>query len=154
MAEHRTASRDWTDIIGGVALIAFGLWFAWHAQAEYAFGSARRMGPGYFPTVLGWLLAGLGLLVLLPALFRRGDLPVPALRPLCTIIAGGLTFAMIIEPAGLVPATFALVGIVAFAETRVRPVRTVILAAALALMAVSVFTWGLGIPVPAFRWGY
>jgi len=154
MAEHVETRRDWTDIIGGAALCAFGLWFAWHAQQEYAFGTARRMGPGYFPTVLGWMLAGMGLLVVLPALFRRGDLPLPALRPLFTIIAGGLAFAMIIEPAGLVPATWALVAIAAFAETRVRLLRTVILAAALALMAVSVFTWGLGIPVPAFRWGY
>jgi hypothetical protein len=153
MAEHRTAPRDWTDLIGGIALLAFGLWFTWHAQTEYDMGSMRRMGPGFFPFVLGVLVAGFGVLLLVPALFRRGEMPVPAIRPLVTIIAGGLAFAWLIEPFGLVPATVALVGIVAFAETRVRLLRTGILAIALAAMAVAVFSEGLGIPIPAFRWG-
>jgi hypothetical protein len=153
MAEHRTAPRDWTDVIGGAALLAFGLWFVWHAQAEYDMGSLRRMGPGFFPTVLGWLVAGFGALLLLPALFRRGELPAPAIRPLATIIAGGLAFAWMIEPLGLVPATVALVCIAAFAEPRVRLLRTAILAGVLAAAAVAVFSEGLGIPVPAFRWG-
>jgi hypothetical protein len=153
MAEHRIASRDWTDVIGGVALVAFGLWFTWHAQAEYDMGSLRRMGPGFFPTVLGWLVAAFGALLLLPALFRRGALPMPALRPLAAIITGGLAFALLIEPFGLIPATIGLVGIVAFAEAQPRLLRTAILAVALSVMAVAVFSEGLGIPIPAFRWG-
>jgi hypothetical protein len=153
MADHRTGPRDWTDLIGGAVLLAFGLWFAWKAQTEYDTGTLRRMGPGFFPNVLGWLVAGFGALLLLPALFRQGEVPVPALRPLATIIIGGLAFAFLIEPFGLVPATVALVGIVAFAETRVALLRTAILAVALSVMAVTVFSEGLGIPVPAFRWG-
>jgi hypothetical protein len=153
MAEHRIAPRDWTDIIGGAALLSFGLWFAWYAGAEYDMGALRRMGPGFFPTVLGWLVAGFGALLLIPALFRPGELPVPALRPFLTIIAGGLAFAWIIEPFGLVPATVALVLVVALAEAELRLLRTVILAVALSVMAVTVFSEGLGIPVPAFRWG-
>ncbi len=152
MASHRSASRDWTDIIGGVALLAFGLWFAFYAQAEYDMGSLRRMGPGFFPAVLGVLVAALGVLALVPALFREGEWPVPAIRSLLTIIAGGLVFAWLIEPLGLVPATCALVFIVVFAETRVRLLRTAILAVALSALAVAVFSEGLGIPVPAFRW--
>ena len=153
MAEYRVATRDWTDVIGGAALLAFGLWFVWHAGVEYDMGSMRRMGPGFFPTVLGWLVAGFGALLLLPALFRRGEWPLPAIRPLVTIVAGGLAFAWMIEPLGLVPATVALVCIVAFAETQVRLLRTAILAVALSAMAVGVFSEGLGIPIPAFRWG-
>jgi hypothetical protein len=154
MAAHRASHRDWTDVIGGAALLAFGLWFALHAQSDYDPGSMSRMGPGFFPSVLGWLIVAFGALLLLPALFRSGELPVPAIRPLVTIIAGGLAFAWTVEPLGLVPATFALVGIAAFAETRVLMLRTAILAVALAAMAVAVFSEGLGIPIPAFRWGY
>ncbi|MDO9501625.1 tripartite tricarboxylate transporter TctB family protein [Falsiroseomonas sp.] len=145
--------RDWTDIIGGLLLLVFGVWFLWHAQTYYNLGEMRRMGPGAFPAGLGVLMAIFGLLIMIPAWFRPGDLPVPAIRPLICIIGGGLGFALVVEPYGLVPATFAVVCISALAERELRPVRTFILAVALAIMAVTVFSKGLGIPVPAFRWG-
>lgn len=148
-----TRRFDWTDLIGGTLLLAFGIWFTWHAQEAYALGSLRRMGPGFFPVVLGVLVAGFGLALLIPALFRRGEAPVPAVRPLLTILAAGLAFALLVEPFGMVPATVALVAIAALAERDFRPLRTAILAVALAAMAVTVFSEGLGIPVPAFRWG-
>lgn len=144
--------RDWTDIIGGLLLLAFGLWFFWYSQTHYNFGMLRRMGPGAFPSGLGVLVAGFGLLILLPALFRRGDFPTLALRPFLAIIAGGVAFALVVEPAGLVPATFALIFCVVFAEREQNWLRTVILAVALSIMGVVVFSKGLGIPVPAFRW--
>lgn len=144
--------RDWTDIIGGFLLLVFGIWFLWHAQNHYSLGELRRMGPGAFPSGLGVLVAIFGVLIMVPAFFRKGDVPVPAMRPLLTIIAGGLAFAFLIEPAGLVPATVALVFIVALAEQKQHWLRTAILAVALSIMAVTVFTKGLGIPVPAFRW--
>ncbi len=145
---------DWTDVIGGTLLLAFGLWFLAHAAESYNFGSLRRMGPGYFPAVLGVLVAAFGVLILLPALFRRGELPRPAWRPLATITVAGLSFAMMIEPLGLVPATVTLVVIAALAEPAPPVLRTVILAVCLAVMAVLVFAEGLGIPTPAFRWSY
>jgi hypothetical protein len=144
--------RDWTDVIGGCVLLLFGLWVFWHAQTHYDFGQMRRMGPGAFPGALGLLVTIFGLLILVPAWFRPGELPRPAVRPLLAIIAGGLSFAFLIEPAGLVPATVALVVIVSLAERELRWLRTAVLAVALSAMAVLVFTKGLGIPVPAFRW--
>ena len=53
-------------------MIVIGLFAVWYAQ-RYAFGSPRQMGPGFFPVVLGWVLAGLGVLILLPALRRHLD---------------------------------------------------------------------------------
>ncbi len=128
------------------------MWFYLHAAGSYSFGTLRRMGPGFFPAALGVLVAGFGALLALPALFRRGELPRPSPRPLVTITAGGLAFTYLIEPFGLVPATLVLVGLAALAEPRFRPLRTAILAAALAALAMLVFSEGLGIPVPAFRW--
>jgi hypothetical protein len=145
-------ARDYTDVIGGGLLLAFGVWFALYAGADYNLGSLRRMGPGFFPAIIGWLVAFFGLLVLVPALFRVGEMPVPKLRPLGTIMVGGLAFAFIVERFGMVPATMVLVFVSALAEERFYPVRTLVLAAALAAIAVVVFTMGLGIPIPAFRW--
>ena len=144
--------RDIGDIIGGAALIAFGLWVMQHALAEYQFGALRRMGPGFFPAVLGGLVAGAGALILLPALFRGGEAPRPDWRPFVLVCAALIAFALVLERFGLVAATFALVFLAAVARPGPRPVETLVLAAALAGIAVLVFSEGLGIPIPAFRW--
>ncbi|WP_439594558.1 tripartite tricarboxylate transporter TctB family protein [Falsiroseomonas sp.] len=144
--------RDWTDFIGGSLLLVFGLWFLWHAQIHYSFGEMRRMGAGAFPTGLGILISAIGLLILIPAWFRRGDKPGANLRPFLAILAGGLAFAWLIEPAGLVPSIVALVVIVSLAEAELRWLRTLLLAVALSCIGVLIFTKGLGMPIPAFRW--
>lgn len=145
-------AKDIGDIIAGVALIALGLWYMQHALAEYQFGALRRMGPGFFPAVLGALVAGFGALILLPALFRRGDAPAPDWRPFVFVCAALAAFALMLERFGLVAATFALVFLAAAARPRPRPVETLVLAAALSVMGVLIFSKGLAIPVHAFRW--
>ncbi|MFL6716596.1 MAG: tripartite tricarboxylate transporter TctB family protein, partial [Burkholderiaceae bacterium] len=47
--------RNQKDFWSGVMFAAFGLFFAGFGT-RYTFGSAARMGPGYFPTVLGVIL--------------------------------------------------------------------------------------------------
>lgn len=147
------SARDYTDIIGGLLLIAGGTWFMLYSTG-YSIGSLRRMGPGYFPMVIGGLVLLFGVLVLLPGLFRAGQLPRPEWRPFLTISASILIFALIVEKFGLIPATVALTLVAAVADDRSRILPTVILAAALSAIAVGVFTQGLGIPIPAIRWSY
>lgn len=65
-------TRDTRDIIGGVLLTITGIYFALHS-GNYNMGEAARMGPGYFPTVLGWILAAMGLLIAAMALRRSGE---------------------------------------------------------------------------------
>lgn len=147
------ASKDYADIIGGALMMAGGVWFTSHAL-NYNIGSLRRMGPGYFPVCIGILIAVFGLVLLLPALRRPGTMPVPEWRPLLWICAGIFAFTVMVERFGLVPATVALTLLAAMAENAPRPVTTVVLAAALSLIGVVIFTWGLGIPMPAFRWSH
>ena len=56
------------DFWSGLMFIGSGLFFAFWAMEFYQMGTAVRMGPAYFPTVLGFLLAVLGGLVLLQSL--------------------------------------------------------------------------------------
>jgi putative tricarboxylic transport membrane protein len=63
------------DFWAGLMFIAFGLAFMWKAQ-DYAMGTSVRMGPAYFPTVLGGLLAVLGAVVLFRAFVSKIDNPV------------------------------------------------------------------------------
>lgn len=144
-------TRDLADIIGGVLLIAGGTWFTL-LSTEYNAGTLRRMGPGYLPMTIGGLVILFGVLVAVPALFRAGSLPRPEWRPFITICLSVLAFALVVEKFGLVPATVALTVVAAMAETRIRMLQVVLLAAGLSIIGVAVFTKGLGIPIPAFRW--
>ncbi len=145
--------RDPTDLIGGGLLVVVGVAVALYAM-RYSFGTLTRMGPGFFPTVLGGLLAGLGLLVLLPALRRNGEWPVVHWRPLFTILISVAAFALTVRPFGMVPATFVLVTVAALAQHEVRFLPTLILCAGLSLLGVLVFAQGLGVLIPAFNWPF
>lgn len=60
------------DIASGVILILFAAVALWLNQ-EHALGSARRMGPGYMPMLVFWVLMGLGMIVLATAFFSGPD---------------------------------------------------------------------------------
>src|SRR5437016_12805430 len=66
--EPRMKIRSQKDFWSGLMFIGSGLFFAVWAMEFYQMGTAVRMGPAYFPTVLGFLLAVLGGLVLLQSL--------------------------------------------------------------------------------------
>lgn len=143
---------DPVELVAGGLLIAIGLWYATYALGEYSYGSARRMGPGYFPTWVGYIMAGLGAGITLLGVLRPGDLPKVALRPMLAMVCGGFAFAATVESFGLVPAVFALVIIGTLAEHPYRPLRTLVLAACLSAIGVVLFSYGLGIPLTPFRW--
>jgi hypothetical protein len=60
------------DFWAGLMFIAFGLFFAAWALVNYQMGSAVRMGPAYFPTMLGGLMVFLGILVLIESFAMEG----------------------------------------------------------------------------------
>jgi len=62
------------DFWAGLMFVAFGLAFMWKSQ-DYAMGTSVRMGPAYFPSVLGGLLAILGAVVLFRAFVSKVDNP-------------------------------------------------------------------------------
>ena len=144
MTDSRTAG-----LIGGGLAILAGLAVVW-VGAGYEVGTARRMGPGWFPVALGWLMAGLGLL-LAAASLRRPEPAEPAdLRALLAVGAGIAAFAALLERAGLVPAALALVLIAGMGGTRLSLPRQLLLAAGLTGMSLLVFRLGLGLPLKPF----
>ena len=53
------------DVLAGLLFIAvavIGLW----ASRDYPIGTATRMGTGYVPRLLCWILLGLGLVIFVP----------------------------------------------------------------------------------------
>lgn len=145
-------TRDYCDIIGGAVLILVGLFCAIYAGRELPLGTVRHMGPGMFPMALGFLLAGLGALVFVPALFRSGHLPRPDYRPMTAVLVSTLLFAISIRNLGLVPAIVLLTFAASLADNRLGLAGTAILSAALSLSAVLIFVVGLGMPLRPFVW--
>jgi hypothetical protein len=131
----------------GVLFAAIGAGFAWASRSCYPMGTLQHMGPAYFPFVLGLLLTGLGVLVVLRGLTVDDPSRVRlSLRPLLFIIAGAVVFALLLEPLGLVSALAGLIFVSAFAGREFRFREAVLLWAALTVLAVAVFIFGLGLP--------
>ena len=104
-------SRDTHDLVGGIALTVIGIACGLYAS-RYNMGTAARMGPGYFPVVLGWLLALLGLLVALPAWWRQGKPIKVQWLNLATATASIVLFAALLQPLGVLIASLCAVGLV------------------------------------------
>jgi hypothetical protein len=145
-------SPDYRDLVGGVALIAVGLAVTANSVLFLSLGTASSMGPGAFPAGLGVVLAVLGAMIALPALFQSGEFPSIEVRPLLAVLGAILIFALVMESFGLVPAVTALTFIAGLADRRLSLLGTAALAAALSTIATLIFRTGLGLPIPIVSW--
>jgi hypothetical protein len=129
----------------GVAGLYFG--------RELAFGTAARMGPGYFPTLLSILILAIGIIVAIRGLTTEGPPIEPVqLRPIAMIIAAILIFGVLIGVVGLALTALLLTVFAAYARREVKLTETILLGAGLAAFTVAVFVYLLGQPLPAW-WG-
>jgi len=138
------------DFWAGVMFCGFAA-VALLAARGYSLGSAGRMGPGYFPLLLGGVLAGLGLILIARSVVIDGE-PLPRFHvlPLMVIAAAVCLFGLALEPLGLVVSLALLVVLAACAGQPFRPLETVALAAALIVFSVGVFVYALGLPLPVW----
>ncbi len=144
-------SRDTRDIIGGVLLAIVGLAFALSAS-NYTFGEAARMGPGYFPTLLGWTLTVLGVLIAVTALRRPGDAIVVRWKSLAFVLAAVVFFAFALPLLGLVLTVAGSVLLGSLADNELTWRGRIILCATVPVMMVLIFVTGLGMILPIFWW--
>jgi hypothetical protein len=129
--------------------LAFGLFFAIWAIANYQMGTAVRMGPAYFPTVLGGLLAFLGLVVLGMSVTVKGPgVDKFHFRPLLLVLGANVAYGYAMKPLGLVLATGVLVFISAFGGHEFKWKEVTLLYVFLIVFSVLVFVKGLTLPFP------
>jgi hypothetical protein len=139
------------DFWAGLMFIGFGIGFAVIAEQNYQMGTAVRMGPAYFPTVLGWLLAVLGLAILVQSLVVEGPKVPPFLfRPLILILVAITLFGLLLKGLGLVLVTGVLVVVSALGGHEFRWKEVAVLFVVLALFSVLVFMKALGLPFPVW----
>lgn len=126
--------------------LLFGIVAVLYAR-DYPMGSALRMGPGYFPMVLGALLVLLGAIVCVRGIALRGErIEALRLRPLLLILGAVGLFAAGIESGGIIVITIAVTIAAAAASEESRPVEVGVLLAVLLALSVGVFTYALGLP--------
>jgi len=139
----RSQSNFWCGLLFlaiGVAVIAMA--------GQYRLGTAARMGPGYFPALLGGLLALLGLSLVVPAVFKDGEtLPRLNLRALVMILLSIGAFGLTLEYLGFAIAVAVLVIVGGLADPDLRPIETAGLAVFLVVFSIGIFVVLLGIPL-------
>ena len=123
--------------------------------SRYDIGTLRRMGPGFFPTVLGILLAFIGVLIAGSASLNAASSDhESALKPdwrgwFC-IVAGAGLFVALAAHAGLVPATMACVFVAAMGDRTNRWIEALLLACGVTIFGVGLFYYVLRIQIPLF----
>ena len=125
----------------GIATIVIG--------SKYALGTAARMGPGYFPRILGILLIALGSILALRATRSAGG-PVPRFRwrPTLIVLGSVVLFGSIVQTVGVALSTVILIVTASAASREFRPREALVAGAVLAALAVGVFVVGLQLQLP------
>ncbi|MGQ0676268.1 MAG: tripartite tricarboxylate transporter TctB family protein [Rhodospirillales bacterium] len=137
------------DFWAGLIYLALGIAVVWIGSG-YVQGTSARMGPGYFPSVLGSLLALFGAISIVRSFLRSGDaISAIAWKPLVLVLGSTVLFGLLLERAGLLIALPALIVVSALASGHTRFDLTSI-GALLGIVAfcVLVFVKGLGVPMP------
>ena len=136
------------DFWAGVMFVAFAAVTIVTASG-YSMGRGGRMGPGYFPTMLGWALALIGAALIIRAFIIRGESVDPIkLRPLLVLVTCVIVFALAIQPLGLVMSLVAVTFLAAFATPEVRLHEAAALSIALTTLVSLIFVFALRLPLP------
>jgi hypothetical protein len=125
----------------GIAGVYFG--------KDLTYGSAVRMGPGFFPIWLSWIIIGIGTFLAVRSVVLEGDRIEPIqVRPLAGVIAAILVFGLLISAFGAPLSIIVLVFFAAFARPQPALFETLLLSIGLAIFAVIAFIYALGQPLP------
>lgn len=143
------------DVLAGLMFMAVAI-FGLIVSHDYPIGTTLRMGTGYVPRLLCWLLLGLGAVITLQGLREENASSIfagrslAAWRPLVFVTASLVVFAVTIERLGLVVAILLLTGVGAIATRGLKPLETAIAALVLALLSWAIFIVGLGLTIPVW----
>ena len=142
------------DLYSGLMFMALGSFFALWA-GNYPMGTAVRMGPAYFPTILGWMTFGLGVIITIRGFTTRDVDPTPVqIRPLALILASAVLFGLFMDvfSLGFIPAVFIATFVCALGGYEFRWKEGVIEGVVLVAVCWGMFVWALGLPFRLWPW--
>jgi len=140
--------RSEKDLWAGLIYVFFGS-IAIIVGGDYPMGTAFKMGPAYFPHILGALLMVIGAISVLRSFFSSAS-PMGAfsLGGLALVSVSIFLFGFLARRAGLAIALPLLVVLSAYASAKFRWAPTLAIATGLTVFCALVFVKGLGIPLP------
>jgi hypothetical protein len=142
------------DLYAGLMFIIIGGFFALWAL-NYPMGTAVRMGPAYFPSILGWLTAALGVIILIRG-FTVPDAPPNRTqwKPMLWVHGSAVIFGLLVDPLkiGFVGAVVASVIACAYGGYEFKWKEAIIEAVVLVIVCWAAFVYGLGLPFRLFPW--
>jgi hypothetical protein len=126
-----------------------GLYFG----KELTYGTASRMGPGYFPFLLSWTIIGLGVVIGFMSLTIEGPpIEAPKFRPLFFVLLAVIIFGYMMTYVGLAITAVVMTVIAGIARQQFKPVESLVLGIALSAACIVIFVYALGQPLPAWWW--
>ena len=135
------------DFLSGVMFIAFGLVALWFGR-HLALGTSVRMGPGYVPHMLAYIMMVLGLIIAVVALYSGGEpVEAPKWKPITMVTIGIVIFALLFESTGMFPALVALVFIASLGGDEFKFLEVIGNIAVLTILCVLVFKVGLSMNI-------
>jgi predicted outer membrane lipoprotein len=149
------------DFFAGLLFMVVGIAFAWGAT-NYTIGEGARMGPGYFPLVLGILLAAIGAFTVFEAMVVETEDGEPigkiAWKPLVFIIGSNVVFGIMlggipklgIPAMGLIAGIYALTFIASLAGDEHKNKEVIVLATVLAIVSYLAFIVLLKLQFPVW----
>lgn len=142
------------DFWAGIMLIVIG-GGAVTIAGGYRFGSTVKMGPGFFPIVLGWVLILFGVAIMASGLASKEKIKERlSVRALILLPVSLLLFGILMNAAGFVPAIVALALCAATAGKGFKLWEVFLLTIGLTALSVALFIWGLDLPYPLIKgWG-
>ena len=138
------------DFFAGLLFVAFGA-AALIFGRDYTVGTAERMGPGYFPLVLGIILLALGLFISARAMVVRvggGAVGRIAFKPLLLILLSVATFGLLLDRAGFLIAAFSAMMVAAKAGDEFKLHEALIGALIMTAACWAIFAVGLKLTFP------
>jgi hypothetical protein len=140
--------RSPKDFWAGLLFIGLGVVAIW-VGSRYNLGTAARMGPGYFPRILGILLLVLGAIITFRGLRWDGE-PIPAWRwrPTLTVLISVVIYGILISRLGIAISTVLLIVGASLASHEFRLKESIIAGVLLSALAVGVFVIGLNVQLP------
>lgn len=145
---------DWRnnrDFFAGLFFIVIGAAAMWISR-DYPMGSALRMGPGYFPTVLGGIVVVFGIYVLIKGIINNEKVVGNwSLRALIVLPIATWIFGVMMENVGFIPALVVLMYTSSIAGKEFKFLEVTIMAVVMVIVCTGVFIYGLGLPYPLFK---
>ncbi|CAH1653552.1 tripartite tricarboxylate transporter TctB family protein [Chelatococcus asaccharovorans] len=139
--------KDQKSLGAGLMFMLMGGGLILYALLTLDSGTARKMGPGYFPVMIGSFLLVIGVLVTA----QQSNVSRIAIRSwpwrqITLVTAAILIFAVGLERLGFLAATFAMAFVASLADERTEYPGAALIGAAITIFCTAVFYWGLGIP--------